>query len=100
MNVNRIILCATPNASVYPIPDICTQDRTITLNKLGILQIFKNKKPTAQAWIHTNLPRLLLFDPHQKERFMNWFWNELPENGWLEFDFGRHTHSLCLLEKK
>lgn len=98
MEVKRTLINANPNARISPIPDQCQRERTITLNKIYILQIFKDKRPSGVAWINENLPRLILSDTPQK--FIDWFWNELPTNGWLEFDFGRKTLTLCVLEKK
>ena len=100
MELKRHILNANPAAKLLsPIPDSCRSERTLSINAMKVLSIFRDKRPTAQAWINKNLPALLLMEPHQKEEFLRWFWDKMPENGWLEFDFGTHTLSLCVLEK-
>lgn len=99
MEVRRIVLGANPSARITHLPDQCVSDRTITLNKLGVLQIFRDKRLTARTWIKDNLPRLAIMEPDKMEKLHDWFWNEMPDNGWLEFDFGRKTLVLCLLEK-
>jgi hypothetical protein len=98
MEVKRTVIGSNPHARISPIPDQSQRERTITLNKLQILQIFPDRRPTAMAWINENLPRLIITDLPQK--FIHWFWNELPANGWLEYDFGKKTLSVCVLEKK
>lgn len=98
MEVQQILIGSNPDAKISYIPDMCTKERTITLNKMKQLHIFKDKRPTAQAWINENLPRLLITDTPDK--FVNWFWHEMPDNGFLEFDFGKKTLHLCILQKK
>lgn len=100
MEFQRVALGANPSAQISHIPELCVKDRTITLNKLKILQIFRDRRPTAQRWIDENLPRLMIMDAVKMEKFRMWFWDEMPDNAWLEFDFGKKTLSLCVLEKK
>jgi hypothetical protein len=100
MEVKKVILGANPTALIDPIPDSCVRDRTITLNKLKELRIFPDRRPTARKWISENIPRLLIMDDVKKEKFVIWFFEEMPSNGWLEFDFGKKTLHLCTLEKK
>lgn len=100
MEVKRSILGGHPSAQITHIPDMCIQSRTIVVNKMKVLTIFKDRRPTAVKWIDENIPRLLLMDDVKVRRFLAWFWNEMPDNGWLEFDFGKKTLSLCILEKK
>jgi hypothetical protein len=97
MEVRRTLIGNHPTPLIEPIPDSCVRDRTITLNKLKILQIFPDRRPTAQAWINDNIPRIFFGD---SEKLVKWFWTEMPSNGWLEFDFGKKTLHLCTLEKK
>lgn len=98
MEVQRTLIGSHPGARISPIPDMCMRERTITLNKLHILQIFKDKRPTASTWINQNLPCLLITD--QPQKFVEWFWTQMPDNAWLEFDFGRKVLTLCVLKKK
>ena len=100
MEVQRKILGGNPAAQIHPIPDMCVQTRTITLSKLKILHIFRDRRPTAMAWINDTLPRLMIMDKPAMDKFIHWFWVEMPDNGYLEFDFGKKTLSFCLLQKK
>jgi len=98
MELKRTCIGANPSARITPIPDVCVRDRTITLNKMKVLHIFRDRRKVALEWIEDNLPRLILMDTHQIDKLKKWFWLEMPENGFLEFDFGKKTLSLCLLE--
>lgn len=100
MEHKKVVLGGNPSAQIRPIPDMCVQDRTITLNKMAVLNIFKDRRPTAQAWINDAIPRLIIMDDHKKQKLVTWFWEEMPNNSWLEFDFGTKLLSLCILEKK
>lgn len=100
MEVQRTILGGNPSAQISHIPDSCERSRTITLNKLLILQIFKDKTPSGRQWIDENLPRLMIMDEVKMEKFRVWFWDQMPDSGWLEFNFGNKTLSLCVLQKK
>ena len=98
MEVKRILLGANPSVARIRIPDMCERDKTIIRNPLGGLSIFRDTRPTAQHWINEVLPQLAL--GVSGDTLLNWFWTEMPENGWMEFDHGRHTLSFCQLEKK
>ena len=100
MEVKKVILGANPLALIDKIPDECVTSRTITLNKLKVLQIFKDRRPNAITWIEANIPRLIILDPAKKQKLVNWFWSEMPNDSWLEFDFGTKVLSLCILKKK
>lgn len=100
MEHRKVVLGGNPSAQIRPIPDMCVKDRTITLNKMKVLNIFKDRRPTAQAWINDAIPRLIIMDDHKKQKLVTWFWEEMPNNSWLEFDFGTKLLSLCVLEKK
>lgn len=97
MEVKRTLIGNHPHPLIDPIPDMCVRDRTITLNKLKELRIFADRRPTARKWIDENIPRIFFGD---SKKLVSWFWNELPANGWLEFDFGSKILYLCTLEKK
>lgn len=98
MEVKKTLIGNHPNPLIHPIPDMCVRDRTITLNKLKVLQIFPDKRPTAQAWINDTIPRI--YFGNNPDKLINFFWCEMPSNGWLEFDFGSKILYLCTLEKK
>lgn len=100
MEVKKVILGANPTAQIHRIPDMCERDRTITVNKCKVLQIFKDQRPTAQAWINDAIPRLILMEETKKQKLVDWFWTEMPNDSWLEFDFGTKVLSLCILKKK
>ena len=99
MEVKRYLLGGNPSAQITHLPDSCVRERTITLNKMKVLHIFRDRRAEAIAWIEDNLPRLAIMDKHQMDKFKKWFWLEMPDNGFLEFDFGKKTLCLCVLEK-
>ena len=99
MELKRYLLGSNPSAQITPLPDICVRERTITLNKMKVLHIFRDRRKVAMDWIDENLPRLVVMDSHQIEKLKKWFWLEMPDNEWLEFDFGKKTLCLCVLEK-
>lgn len=98
MEVKKTLIGNHPNPFMKDIPDICVRDRTITLNKLKELRIFPDRRPSARAWINDVIPRI--YFGNNPDKLINFFWNEMPSNGWLEFDFGTKTLYLCTLEKK
>ena len=100
MRVIKKLLGANPSAMVSPIPDLCVRDRTITISKTKVLHIFKDRRPIAIQWLEENLPRLVLMDPHQIKKLILWFYTEMPDNGYLEFDFGPRQLYFCSIEKK
>ena len=97
MECKRVILGSNPGLqTIKPIPDMCRRDKTIGMNQMGIISIFKDRRPTAQAWIDEVLPTLVLSPSADKIRKTFW---EMPPNGWMEFDMARKTLSYCSLEK-
>jgi hypothetical protein len=98
MECKRVILGSNPGlTAILKIPDICERDKTITLNEMKILTIFKDTRPSARAWIDEMLPHFVLGISADKIRQVFW---DMPSSGWMEFDGGRKTLSFCYLEKK
>ena len=96
MDIRREVIGANPSYKMRPIPRICDRDRTIFLNALGIISIFRDRRVEAVEWIEASLPTMWIGRP---EQILSVFWNS-PENTWFEFDTGRNTLSICSLEKK
>ena len=96
MELRREIIGANPGFVMKPIPALCERERTIYKNELGIISIFRDKRPEATKWITEALPTMWIGRP---EQILAVFWNS-PENSWFEFDTGRKTLSICALEKK
>jgi hypothetical protein len=100
MELKKTLIGANPSAMISHIPDLCVRDRTITVSKTKVLHIFRDRRPMAIEWIEENLPRLILLDKPQMDKLLQWFWTEMPDNGFLEFDFGPRVLYFCSLEKK
>ena len=98
MECKRVLLGSNPGLkAIFKIPDMCEREKTITMNEMKILTIFKDRRPTAKKWIDELLPHLVLGISADKIRQAFW---DMPQNGWMEFDAGRKTLSFCYLEKK
>ena len=100
MKVVKKLLGANPSARISHIPDLCVRDRTITVSKTHVLTMFKDRRPIAIQWMEENLPRLVLMEAHQIKKLIVWFYTEMPDNGYLEFDFGPRQLYFCSIEKK
>ena len=96
MRVKRGFLATSPNAPRIPIPRACLDSRTIYINELDVLCLFKDTREVARAYIETILPLLALQIP--KDSLIATFW-KMPDNAWMEFDYGRKVLSICFLEK-
>ena len=97
MFVRRGFVGTNPNAPRVPIPKPCYDARTIYLNELDILTIFKDRRDFAQKYVEEVLPQLAL--QVQKDKLLHVYKN-LPDNGYFEFDYGTKVLSYCSLEKK
>ena len=96
MKIKRGFLATSPNAPRIPIPRACVDSRTLYINELDTLCLFKDKRQVAQDYINQILPLLALQIP--KDKLLEGFWS-MPENAWMEFDYGRKVLSICFLEK-
>jgi hypothetical protein len=98
MECKRVILGSNPDVKVaFRIPEICEQAKTIHMNEMKILTLFKDYRPTAKKFLDELLPHLVIGISADKIRQVFW---DMPEGGWMEFDGGRKTLSFCYIEKK
>lgn len=96
MNVRRGFLGTSPNGPRIPIPRVCLDSRTIYVNELDCLCMFKDTREVAKNYLEMILPLLAIQIP--KDKLLEGFW-KMPENAWMEFDYGRKVLSICFLEK-
>lgn len=98
MECKRVLLGSNPGLKAYyKIPDICEREKTIFLNEMKVLLMFKDTRPSARQFLDELLPHLVLGISADKIRQVFW---DMPPNGWMEFDTARKTLSFCYLEKK
>jgi hypothetical protein len=97
MNLNRIQIGVYPSPKFARMPQQCVEARTITLNKMKVLSCYKDRRPFAVEYMRHLLIHL---GAPQPDKLLKWFYEEMPDNGYLEMDYGTRTLSLCLLEKK
>jgi hypothetical protein len=98
MECKRVILGSNPDVQVsFRIPDMCEKDKTIHMNEMKILTLFKDYRPTAKKFLDELLPHLVIGISADKIRQVFW---DMPQGGWMEFDGGRKTLSFCYIEKK
>jgi len=98
MDLTRVILGSNPGLTgMRQIPDMCERDKTIHLNEMKIISIFKDHRVSAKAWINEMLPLFVVgVDPDKIRRA---FW-DMPPNGWFEFNCATKVLSFCYVEKK
>lgn len=96
MRVKRGFLGTNPNAPRLPIPRACLLSQTIYINELDCLCLFKDTREYAKTYIEEILPQLAIQIP--KDKLIEGFW-KMPENAWMEFDYGRKVLYICFLEK-
>ena len=96
MKVKRGFLGTSPNAPRVPIPKACLDSRTIYVNDLDTLLLFQDTRDVARQYIEAVLPLLALQIP--KDKLLEGFWS-MPDNAWMEFDYGRKVLNICFLEK-
>lgn len=96
MEIRKSKIGGNPDYKWKPIPSICEREKTITKNALGIVNIFRDRRPEAVAWIEEILPTMYI---GRKEEILAVFWLT-PDPVWFEFDTGSKVLSICWLEKK
>lgn len=97
MEFKRFVIGKYPNPMYGVIPEQCLRDKTITLNQLTQLCITRDRRPEAIEFINGLIPRLGV--PFARQ-LLEWFWNEMPDNGFLQFDYATKILCFCLIEKK
>lgn len=91
----KLGLCSSPSFVV--IPPQCLKDKTIVMNAMKVLSCFKDTRPFAVDYMRVFLS--LLGIP-QSDKLVKWFYEEMPDNGYLEMDYGTNVLSYCSVEKK
>jgi hypothetical protein len=97
MEVKRVQIGVYPSAKFVMMPKQCVDDRTIVMNKMKILLCFKDRRPFAVEYMSQLFPALGVPQP---DKLLKWFYEEMPDYGYLEMDYGTRTLSFCLVEKK
>lgn len=96
MEIRRDVLGTNPAFQMKPIPDVCVRAKTITKNPLGIISIFRDRRPEAVQWIESVVPTMWI---GRKEEILAVFWHS-TDDSWFEFDTGKKTLSICWIAKK
>jgi hypothetical protein len=98
MNFKRVVLGSNPGLTkIRNIPDICQREKTIHLNEMRVISIFRDYRPSAKEWINEMLPQFIVGVSPEKIRQVFW---DMPPNGWYEFNCATKTLSFCYVEKK
>jgi hypothetical protein len=97
MELKRVQIGVYPTAKFGRIPQECIDARTITLNKMKVLSCFKDRRSFAVGYMSQLLAHLGV---PQSDKMLKWFYEEMPDNGYLEMNYETRVLSLCLLEKK
>jgi hypothetical protein len=97
MELKRIQIGVYPSAKFVMMPRECVDDRTIVLNKTKVLSMMKDRRLLAVQYMSNIFAAIGIA---QSDKLVKWFYEEMPDNGYLEMDYGSRTLSLCLVEKK
>jgi hypothetical protein len=98
MECKRFVLGGNPGLNrIKKLPKVCVDDRTIYINEMKTLFIFKDIRPEAKQWIDETLPSFVTGISADVIRRAFW---EMPQGCWYEYDFPRSQLSFSYLEKK
>lgn len=97
MDFKRYYIGKYPNPMYGSIPEACLRDKTIYINNMHQLWLTKDRRPEAVDYINNIIPRLGC--PFY-QKLLSWFWNEMPDNGFLEFDYSTKVLCFCQIQKK
>ncbi len=97
MDLKRIQIGVYPSAKFVMMPKECVDDRTIVMNKMKVLSMMKDRRLLAVQYMTHIFPAIGIV---QSDKMVKWFYEEMPDNAFLEMDYGTRTLSLCLVEKK
>ena len=97
MEYKRYKIAECPKPMWCAIPETCLKEKTITLNLMTQLHLFKDRRPEAVEYINGFLTHL---GYPNAEKLVSWFWNEMPDNGFLQFDYATKILCFCLIDKK
>ena len=91
----KLGVCSSPSFVV--IPQQCVDDKTIVMNPMNVLSCFKDRRSFAVDYMRVFLAHLGI---PQSDKLVKWFYEEMPDNGYLEMDYGTNILSYCSVEKK
>jgi hypothetical protein len=77
-------------------PRLCVDDKTIFLNEVKVLTMFKDRRLMAVNYMRQILHAIGCPQP---DKIVEWFYQEMPDNGYLEMNYLNGRLSLCVLEK-
>lgn len=77
-------------------PKECVDAKTIFLNELKVLTLFKDRRLIAVAYVRNILHAMGVPQP---DKMVEWFYKEMPDNGYLEMDYPSGRLSFCFVEK-
>jgi len=77
-------------------PRACIDDKTIFLNELKVLTMFKDQRLMAVYYMREILCAIGV---PQSEKLLEWFYKEMPDTGYLEMDYLTGRLSFCFVEK-
>ena len=97
MEVTRHFVSTCINPPNLRIPTMCYDARTIYVNQMDILFLWKDKREIARQFLDGLLPILAPLVP--RDALLTAFWTT-PDNVWFEFDYRTKVLSYCSLEKK
>ena len=98
MNLKRVQIGVFPDARYRFLepPRECVDAKTIFLNEVKVLTMFKDKRLVAVYYMREILHAMGVPKP---EKLLEWFYKEMPDNGYLEMDYPTGRLSFCSVEK-
>ncbi len=77
-------------------PRDCVDAKTIFLNEVKVLTMFKDRRLMAVSYMREILHAMGV---PQADKLLEWFYKEMPDNGFLEMDYLSGRLSFCSVEK-
>jgi hypothetical protein len=77
-------------------PRECVDAKTIFLNEVKVLTLFKDRRLLAVYYIREILHAIGAPNP---DKMVQWFYHEMPSSGYLEMDYLTGRLSFCFVEK-
>jgi hypothetical protein len=77
-------------------PRVCVDDKTIFLNEVKVLTMFKDRRLMAVAYMKAILDAMGV---PRADKLVEWFYTEMPDYGFLEMEYPTGRLSFCCVEK-
>jgi len=77
-------------------PRECVDAKTIFLNEVKVLTLFKDRRLIAVAYMRNILHAIGV---PKADKLVEWFYQEMPDNAYLEMDYPTGRLSFCFVEK-